>query len=386
MFKNTLIFESAPESGTLSDEDRAWLAQKGVAIASQFDSAIGKLMSGEYLIIALVGEAATVETNKFLRTCQKHLGAMPQWQIIIGNNPSMELQSICQELSIKIFWSKDDVRKTFGPWILEQNRILTDKSDESDKALRMGVAVAQGKFDIIERGLEALKAEAENDFRIAFNLAVYFDKIGRADHALQFFTKTLELNAKFIPAIYLQAQKLLETGAPADALKNFERLELINPKNPDRKALMAQAYADSGNWEKAKEFRDSARMLEADNPLVQELDVRIAFESGDTAAAFQALSACKTTNDYFIRKLNAEAVKLSQSDKGKEALSLYNKAWEIAPESVKFRISYNIALAHYRQNNFDLAAQFCSRAEAECTDPSFDKIEKLRKVLNEKVA
>lgn len=386
MFKNTLIFEPNPSLVRLGDEDSAWLTQKGVHITADYDDALSRLTTGQFLIIAVVSETLAGNTDRFLRTSQKNLGALPQWQILIGDNPGMELQLLCQELSLRTFWGATDVRKTFGPWVLDQNRLVTDKTDEADRSLRIGVALAQGKWEIIEKSLDSLKDEATHDFRIAFNLGMYHEKKDRAELALQFYTQSLQINSKFIPAIYRQAQMLLETGKAAEAIKSFERLEVVNPRNPDRKALMAQAYADTGDWEKAKELKNAASSLEPDNPLARELDVRIAFESGDVSGALKALEKCATTNDYFIRKLNAEAVKLSQSDQAEQALTLYGKAWDIAPDHIKFRISYNIALAFYRQGNFTEAMTYCDRADSECTDPAFDKIQKLRKVLNEKVA
>ncbi len=386
MFKNTLIFEPYPDKLKMSDEDRAWLLQKGVSITTIYDDALSKLSTGQFIVTAIVGESLEPLTNKFLRTCQKHLGALPQWQIVIGDNPNMDLQLACQELSIRTFWNTAEIRRTFGPWALEQNKLLNDKTEEADRALRIGVALAQEKYEILEKSMTALKEEAQFNFRIAFSIGVYYDRKDRPELALQYYTKATEINKKFIPALYMQAQKLLESGKPGDSLSTFERLENLNPNNPDRKALMAQAYADSGNWDKAKEFRDLAVKLEPDNPKAKELDVRIAFESGNVGDALKALDQCETTNDYFIKKLNAEAVKLSQNDQADEAIKLYSKAHNIAPPTVKFRISYNIALAYYRHEQFAKAQEYCDKAHAECTDPSFDKIEKLRKVLNEKVA
>jgi tetratricopeptide (TPR) repeat protein len=396
MFKNTLIFEATDatlitDNGkvaplTLDDEDRVWLTQKGVFITDQYDQAVTRVMTGQFLIVAIAAEKVTPEVSKFMRICQRHLGILPQWQVIVGNNPDFDLQAQAMESGIKTFWPLAELRKTLAPWILEQNKILTDKTEDADRSLRVGVAIAQGKYDVIEKSIESLKADAQFDYRVAFHLGIYYDTQLQADLSLQFFTKSLELNSKFIPAIYRQAQKLLETGHAADSLKGFERLEMINPKNPDRKALMAQAYADIGDWDQAKALRDAATELEPDNPLARELNVRIAFESGNTESALDALEQCQSTNDYFIKKLNAEAVKLSQNGKTEEALRLYEKAWEIAPAGVKFRISYNVALAHYRQNVFDRALEYCDRAAQECTDPSFDKISKLHKILNEKVA
>jgi tetratricopeptide (TPR) repeat protein len=396
MFKNTIIFEppnagqaSTQESAiplALGEEDRVWLAQKGVTILNDLDAAVAKIMSGQFLIVCILAENLTPETSKFLRLCQKNLGVLPQWQIIVGSNPSFELQAFASECTIKNFWPSTDLRKTLAPWILEQNKQITDKTDEADRSLRIGVAIAQGRLEVIEKSLEALKTEANFDFRVAFHLGVYYERVFRPDLSLQYFSKSLELNSKYIPAIYQCAQKLLENGRAAEAIKSFERLEMINPKNPDRKALMAQAYADTGDWDKAKACSTEAASLEPDNIILKEFEVRAAFESGDTQSALAALDSCTTTNDYFIKKLNAEAVKLSQNEQTEDAIKLYNKAWNIAPDILRFRISYNIALAHYRGSKFDLAAEFCARAESECSDPTFDKIAKLKKVLSEKVA
>jgi tetratricopeptide (TPR) repeat protein len=396
MFKSTLIFEpldatpslaiGSQASSSLNEEDRVWLTQRDVTITSDFDLAVSKILSGQILIVGTVANSVTPTVSKFLRVCQRHLCILPQWQIIVGDQPDMDLQALAMEAAIKTFWPCNDLRKTLAPWLVEQNKILTDKSEDSDRSLRIAVAIAQSKFEAIEKSLESLQSDAQYDFRVAFQLGVYFDRLGKTETSLQFFSKSLELNSKFLPAIYRRAQKMLETGKPSDALKALERLEMINPKNPDRKALMAQAHADLGDWQQAKSLRDQAITLEPDNPLARELDVRIAFESGDTAAALATLENCETTNDYFIRKLNAEAVRLSQNGQTDDALHLYERAWNIAPELIKFRISYNIALAHYRNGDFERAAVFCERAHAESTDPSFDKIAKLQKILSEKVA
>lgn len=386
MFNSTLIFEPAPDHFCLSEEDRAWLLQKGVTFSRKYDDAIDKLSSGQFVITGVVTEDRNLESDKFLRTSQRYIGSLPQWQFIVGSNPSMDLQLLAQELSIRNFWSNDEFRKTLGPWVLEQSKILNDKSDEADRSLRLGVALAQDKLSAIETILPELEKEAQYDFRISFNMGLYYEKKQRNETALKFYEQAVAINSKYVPAIYRLAQKKLETGEPDAALAFYEKIEFINPNNPDRKAMMAQAYSEKGEWDKAKELQERALQLEPDNALARELEVVFAFESGDTKKALASLAKCSKSNDYFIRKLNAEAVKLSQNQQAEAALELYEKAHNIAPDTMKFRISYNIALAYFRQGNLEKSQDYCTLASKECIDPRFDKIEKLQKALNEKVA
>ena len=128
MFKNTIIFEppnagqtSTEESAAplvLGEEDRVWLTQKGVTILNDLDAAVAKIISGQFLIVCLLAETLTPEASKFLRLCQKNLGVLPQWQIIVGSNPSFDLQVFASECSIKNFWPSTDLRRTLAPWIL----------------------------------------------------------------------------------------------------------------------------------------------------------------------------------------------------------------------------------------------------------------------------
>jgi hypothetical protein len=58
-------------------------------------------------------------------------------------------------------------------------------------------------------------------------------------------------------------------------------------------------------------------------------------------------------------------IKLSQANKGKSALALYQKAHTIVKKELRYKVSLNAALACYRLEDFATALKYLDRCERE---------------------
>jgi tetratricopeptide (TPR) repeat protein len=88
-----------------------------------------------------------------------------------------------------------------------------------------------------------------NNLELNFGLADALDHLGRAEEALTFYQRVLQLRPHFPLADYQMAQILVRVGRPAEAIPHFLQVLKADPRDldPDEKHGRAMANASGGN-------------------------------------------------------------------------------------------------------------------------------------------
>lgn len=389
MLERVLIFNADTTNQVAQPGDVEALQGKGVTYTTSADDAIAHVESLKFYFPVLVAQNYDERAQKFIQACQRHLPAMTEFYVLVSNDPDPKLQGAVYEAGLKNLWGGEDIATKLSGWVSSiESKAKTDGSVEQTM-LKLSVLVSRARKGNKSPELETLSQkileDAAHDYRIAFLLGHVCQVTQRFEQAEKYFKLCCDLNPKFIPSIVAHAQLRLQNASPKEAFAMLERLEKLNSSNSERKALLAAACADSGNWEVAKKYMAEAEKLEPNNSRVKEMRVRAAFESGDVQEALRLLDNCDVIDEYFITKLNDQAISLSKIGDTAKALTLYHKAHDLASPHIKFKISFNIALAYKRQNDFEKALEMLTIVDQEVGDKSFEKSEKLRQQIKEEM-
>lgn len=389
MFDRVLVLNSEKSGQFVSTAEIAALSEKGATVTSSVSDALKSLESIKFYFPVLVTASYSNEAQKFLLGCTKHLGSLPDNFVIVSNDPDPRLQGIAYENGVRNLWSSENLVTKLGAWLETLEAKIKAEGSQENVFFKLGVLVARAKkgnkTSDIAPLIAKLKPETAHDYRIAYLLGHASLVTQQFDDAESFFKTCMSLNPKYVPATIAHAQLRLQNAAPNEAFQMLLKLEKLNNANSERKALLAAACADAGNWEGANQYLLDAEKLEPDNSRVKEMKVRVAFESGNVQEALRLLEKCDVIDEYFVTKLNDQAIALSKTGRTQDALSLYQKAHAIASPHIKFKISFNIALAYKRQNDFAKALEVLDLLDKEVGDEGFEKATKLRQQIKEEM-
>lgn len=389
MFDRILIFSTDTANAIVSAPDLEDLKGKGALVTTTLQEAMTAMETTKYYFPVLVADQYSEAAQKFLQGCTQHLPTLCEYFTLVSNDPDPKLQGAAYEIGLKNLWGGENFASKLTGWIQSVDSKVKADESQDQAMLKLAVLVARArkgnKSKDIEPSIEKLSEDATHDYRIAFLLGHACMAVQQFDQAEKYFTSCTTLNPKFIPATVSLAQLRLQNASPKEAFAMLEKLEKLNSSNSERKALLAAACADAGNWEVAKKYMAEAEKLEPENSRVKEMRVRAAFETGNVQEALALLDKCDVIDEYFITKLNDQAIGLSKNNKTQEALTLYHKAHDLASPHIKFKISFNIALAYKRQNDFPKALQMLDVVDQEVGDKSFEKSAKLRQQIKEEM-
>jgi tetratricopeptide (TPR) repeat protein len=137
------------------------------------------------------------------------------------------------------------------------------------------------------------------------------------------------------------------------ALKCFKKAQSISPMNLERLVIMAEAQAELGDKEEAKDILNKAKDIDPENRVVSEGIARVAIASGTGAEAQNALASLDS-NINLIRYLNNKAVAHAKCGFAVEGLEIYQKTLAAIPRKEHELIAvviYNAALAKIRSSD-----------------------------------
>lgn len=382
MFESTMIIAGPNCAAPISEDELQALKELGIALATKLEDVRNFIeKENRYITIHITNDELNPETDKCLRYCAERLCTLTDFQFIVCNDPDMRLQCLAHELGFQNFWARQGLVPRVKGWIAEQIDILNDPNHPTALSLRLGVSIAQRKFKNVTEILDTVVEESKWDFRMANILGHYHSARKEHDKAEQAFASAQDQNPTFLPTLTSLGVSQLNAGKSDQALKIFQKLETVNDTNPERKTAMAQACADLGMWKEAQKYAEEANKIEPGNSKSKEVYARCLFQAGRPDDAIAMLGKCETTNEYFISKLNDEGIKLSRANLVDKAINLYAAAHKIAPLYLKYKLSFNIALALRRKGDPKAALDFAKRAQQECKIPNFDKVNILVETL-----
>lgn len=210
---------------------------------------------------------------------------------------------------------------------------------------------------VLSAPLDALCAAgiafAKNDFVAAVRLA----------------TASIKARSHATVAYNLLGKALMAIKQYEAAAKCYERANTLSPKNLERLCLLAEAYRESGDEDKADATLAEARKIDSNSDKVQKETFEAALKTEDVGKIVAA-AAHLTSQDQVIALTNNRAVALVKSGKIEDAMKLYQSILGMLPAPDKMKlvpVNYNIALACVRNGALDpslphLEAAICNAA------------------------
>ena len=186
------------------------------------------------------------------------------------------------------------------------------------------------------------------------------------------------MNKHFRPADSKLGENLMVIGKVDEAIDVFMKLEKTNTRDAGRKAQLASAFMEKGDFDKAKEYLAEAKRFNPDHPGIREAQAQMFLATGKAGEAFKMMDQLVEVGPFLAAKLNEMGIKLSQSGKGKSALALYQKAHRVVRKELKYKVSLNAALACYRLKQYKMSLKYLLRTEKEY-GRKLEKVEKIRK-------
>ena len=165
-----------------------------------------------------------------------------------------------------------------------------------------------------------------------------------------------------------EANQLISSGAPAQAIPALEEAVELLPRSVDIKATLALAYALDGNTNSAIDTFESALLLEPDNPIIQ-FNLANVYESGDRQLAIEYYQAAarkgSPVRDDAINNLGRLYIIMGNLQQAHELLNN-----QTLPEDTLTRATVlkNLGWLQFEQGNLDLALS--SLNQSIDTDPT----------------
>jgi tetratricopeptide (TPR) repeat protein len=376
----------------LVDLDGEGLAQSWQAAAEGHDfgmhlsyvgseaEALAMLNAGTVLVQIIFAKAATVEVQSLLKCFQNNVGAVAEFQALVCDEPDPKFMAGVFEFGVEQFLSPSAWAKEAAAVTRNAAALMADASSAEAKSVALTRTIRSADQAAITRVAKELDQLVEYDFRAAYAVGRAAEATGDYVGAVDAFGKSRQMNAMFRPSSSSLGESLLVIGKVDEALDVFQKLERTNPYDVERKANIASAYVEKGDFEAAQRYVDEAQRLAPNNSRVLEARAQVLLCVGKIGEAFKLMDDMSEVGPFFAAKMNELGIQLSQAGKGKSALALYQKAHKIVRPELRYKISLNAALACRRLKAWDLALKYLVRCQKEY-GAAFSKIDKIRESI-----
>jgi CheY-like chemotaxis protein len=240
-------------------------------------------------------------------------------------------------------------------WTIQQDRRPTDKI-ALERKIRQ--ALAQRKFEEAEAALSlyladtAINAGAKQLVRAELAYAK-----GEYEKARDLCVEAMKTGGESILVLNLLGKTLLQLRVLDTALKCFERAQKLAPQNIERLCQMAEIHAELNHAEEADAILEKVDDMDKAGDKADESRAKIALAKGDPNSA-KAIMSSLDSIDTVISYMNNRAIAMARCGMVGEGIDQYRKTIEAIPDNqpeMKSIVLYNLALAHLRDDNADLA-------------------------------
>ncbi len=338
------------------------------------------LTSGSVLVMAVFAKESSGEVQSLLRAFQANIGCLADFQAIICDEPDPKFIAGVFEQGIEQFIGTPRWATELASIVRKAIALVEDPSTPESKTFNLMRAIRASDQTSIKSAAKDLEEMAAYDFRMAFAKGKAAEATGDYSGACDAFASASGMNKMFRPSTTSLGESLLVTGRVDEALEVFKSLEKTNPYDVDRKANIAVAYVEKGDFAMAQKYVEEAGNLAPNSSRVLEAKAQVLLCTGKINDAFKLLDDMSEVGPFFAAKLNELGIQLSQAGKGKSALALYQKAHKIVRPELRYKISLNAALACRRLKAWDMAIKYLTRCQKEFGAP-YPKLDKLREAI-----
>jgi tetratricopeptide (TPR) repeat protein len=329
------------------------------------------------IAIFVKDSAKVTVVRPLLEMFRKKVGPIDHFQAVICSDPDGIILADMFEFGVDCFISEQTWPADLCRFCDEISDAINDEQSMERKIINLYKALDVGVQAEIDRAKNEIDPYCHMDYLAAFAKAQALQTIGDFEAAIESYRMSRNLNKFFRPASAQLGENLLVLGKLDEAIGILEQLDKSNPRDIERKAMLAAAYSEKGEYAIAQSYLDQASEVEPTHPKVLEAQAHILIAQGKAQDAFKLLDQLSEVGPFFAAKLNEMGIKLSQANKGKSALALYQKAHAIVKKELRYKVSFNAALACYRLEDFAGTLKYLDRCEREYGG-SLEKVAKIR--------
>lgn len=241
------------------------------------------------------------------------------------------------------------------------------------------------KIDVAVEVLQNLNKQYPKESNIACELAEIYFSQNQLDNAKQVLEPFVEREIKNPRALNIYGRILLKEKKFDQATIYLQRASIINPNNINRLLRLANAYLQIGKPLKAKENFEKTLELDSKNKQAIKGMGQSLLMAGELNEALNFLRQLSGPSEM-ASVFNAAAIIAIKNERYTEGVNLYQTAIKIIGAehiNVLSKLAFNIALAHYKNNNLDLAFYFIYLATK--LDPQNAKANNNKNILVQKV-
>lgn len=351
-----------------------------ISCVSSVEEAQMMLNSGSVLVQILFANDYSGDVQTLLRTFQSNIGCIAEFQAIVCDEPHPVFMAGAFEFGIEQFIASTTWPAEVAAVLRNAVALVGDPTTAEAKTVTLSRSIRSADQNAIQRAAKELGSLVEYDYRAAYAKGKAAEATGDYQSAVDAYSQSRDMNKMFRLSSASLGESLLVTGKVDEALAVFKSLEKTNPYDVERKANIAAAYVEKGDFEAAQRYVDAATKLAPNNSRVLEARAQVLLCTGKVGDAFKLMDDMSEVGPFFAAKLNELGIKLSQAGKGKSALALYQKAHKIVRPELRYKISLNAALACRRLKAWDMALKYVTRCAKEYGS-NFPKLEKIRAAL-----
>ncbi len=202
-----------------------------------------------------------------------------------------------------------------------------------------------------------IQKQREQDPRYQYNLALFHLNNGQLDEAIQYFKKSLSLDAQYHLSYNGLGIAYLMKGEFEQAVDFFERTLQLNPTLTEAYNYMGTAYQELGMLDKAEQaFRTAASDV---NYKSRELPfynlARLYFTQDRTKDALYYVQKSVEMNPRLVMAHNLQGVLYERLNDYDKAIDSYKAGIKIAEDDINLK--FNLAVAYFKNNQHNLARE-----------------------------
>jgi len=343
------------------------------------------LNNGGVLNLVIFSDQNSGDVQSLLKSFQSNVGCIADFQGIVCSDPSAAFMAGVFEFGVEQFLALENWPEEVAAMTRRTAEVISDPNSAEARTVHLSRSIRSADQAAIQKAVAAIKDLAEYDYRAAFAKGKASEATGDYNGAASSYAMSSSMNKMFRPGSASLGESLLVTGKIDEALELFKSLEKTNPYDVERKANIAAAYIEKGDFENANRYVAMAEKIAPENSRVLEAKAQVLLCTGKVGEAFKLMDGMSEVGPFFAAKLNELGIQLSQSGKGKSALALYQKAHKIVRPELKYKISMNAALACRRLQAWDMALKYLARCQKEFGG-SFPKLMKIKEsVMDAKI-
>lgn len=207
------------------------------------------------------------------------------------------------------------------------------------------------------------------------SMGLFYLNSGNVDEAIKYLNVAFSLNPRYDVALYSLGLAYSMKGNVEEAIKKYEACLKINPSFADANNLLGTAYQEMGLLDKAEqEFRRAianANYRSKELPFFNLAKLYIAKNKLDEALLYAEKSIEMKYN--FPMGYNLKGMILEKLSRYKEAIETYQKAFIYLAKDKDVDISFNLAVAYFKNNDLSKAKEIFMNIYPRVTDTEMKK-------------